>query len=139
MAKLLTLFTLLPKAHQITLSLLVMLTAIILMFPSEDAQASKQTGLVDKSNAQKTIETNTRYAVPLAFRTPSAPGENTSTDTPADNIFNDTTPSQQADSNDNGQATADDEAFAKHLALLQTRPNGVDGLIGELESYHAKK
>ncbi|MCT8985621.1 peptidoglycan DD-metalloendopeptidase family protein [Shewanella phaeophyticola] len=139
MAKLLTLFTLLPKAHQITLSLLVMLTAIILMFPSEDAQASKQTGLVDKSNAQKTIETNTRYAVPLAFRTPLAPGADTITEVPADNISDDSTQSLQTGSDDNSQATADDEAFAKHLALLQTRPNGVDGVISELDEQIAQQ
>ncbi|MFT6132052.1 MAG: hypothetical protein ACJAW2_000765, partial [Shewanella sp.] len=64
MAKLLTLFTLLPKAHQITLSLLVILTTIILMFPSEDAQASKQTQLVSQSADKSDIETNKRYDIP---------------------------------------------------------------------------
>ncbi|MDD8059475.1 MULTISPECIES: peptidoglycan DD-metalloendopeptidase family protein [Shewanella] len=139
MAKLLTLFTLLPKAHQITLSLLVMLTAIILMFPSEDAQASKQTGLVDKSAPQKNIETNTRYTVPLAFRTPSAPNADTSNKEPADNIFDDTIQSLQVDSDNNGQATADDEAFSQHLAKLKTRPNDVDDVINELDEQVAKQ
>jgi murein DD-endopeptidase MepM/ murein hydrolase activator NlpD len=43
MAKLITLFKLLPKAHQLALTLLSLITLVILMLPSEDAQASKQT------------------------------------------------------------------------------------------------
>ncbi|ARD21531.1 peptidoglycan DD-metalloendopeptidase family protein [Shewanella japonica] len=89
MAKLITLFKLLPKAHQIALSLLVIFTMIIVLFPSDDVQASKQvtSGSVDISariNAQHTNQDNTQssspnkqseYSVPLAFRTPTPPGQ----------------------------------------------------------------
>ncbi|ABE56090.1 peptidase M23B [Shewanella denitrificans OS217] len=50
MAKLITLFKLLPKAHQLALTLLSLFTLVILMLPSEDALASKQTPTNTKAN-----------------------------------------------------------------------------------------
>ncbi|WP_153915323.1 peptidoglycan DD-metalloendopeptidase family protein [Shewanella sp. TC10] len=90
MAKLITLIKLLPKAHQIALSLLVIFTVIIVLFPSDDAKASKHTqvGKVDLSERIQSLqnaphkgdETNSpnkqsEYSVPLAFRTPTPPGQ----------------------------------------------------------------
>ncbi|WP_144210228.1 peptidoglycan DD-metalloendopeptidase family protein [Shewanella donghaensis] len=95
MSKLITLFKLLPKAHQIALSLLVIFTIIIVLFPSDSAQTSTQitSGTVDisarvglaassddeieKQNQEKSQNKQTEYSVPLAFRTPTAPsGQN---------------------------------------------------------------
>ncbi|MCH1928673.1 peptidoglycan DD-metalloendopeptidase family protein [Shewanella sp. A25] len=68
MGKVITLFKLLPKKHQVLLSILSVITMITMLFPSEEAQASRQTaGIVE--NAQ----VNTRYDVPLAFRSPGRP------------------------------------------------------------------
>ncbi|MCL1113295.1 MULTISPECIES: peptidoglycan DD-metalloendopeptidase family protein [Shewanella] len=143
MAKLLTLFTLLPKAHQITLSLLVMLTTIILMFPSEDAQASKQTQLVNPSTDTNSTETNSQYSVPLAFRTPTAPtiAKDDNTEEIADNIFDNSSlsPQKRNVSDDAVSETADDQAFAQHIAMLQTRPEGMDGVIKELDNQLIKQ
>ncbi|WP_445946652.1 peptidoglycan DD-metalloendopeptidase family protein [Shewanella sp.] len=50
MAKLITLFKLLPKAHQLALTMLSLFTLVILMLPSEDALASKQTPTNTKAN-----------------------------------------------------------------------------------------
>ena len=67
MGKVITLFKLLPKKHQILLSILSVITMITLLFPSEEAQASRQTqGIADH-------QVNTRYDVPLAFRSPERP------------------------------------------------------------------
>ncbi|MGX9463271.1 peptidoglycan DD-metalloendopeptidase family protein [Shewanella sp. A14] len=130
MAKLLTLFTLLPKAHQITLSLLVILTTFILMFPSEDAQASKQTQLVSQATDKSAIETNKRYPVPLAFRTPTAPGNITKS-------VQDTSVDLASINDDNKDATLtetpDDQAFAQHLTMLQTSQSGIDGIINDID------
>ncbi|MCL1149988.1 peptidoglycan DD-metalloendopeptidase family protein [Shewanella ulleungensis] len=142
MAKLLTLFTLLPKAHQITLSLLVMLTTIILMFPSEDAQASKQTQLVSQSTDKNTIENNTGFSAPLAFRTPTAPTDkkDVAQEEIADNVFDNSTLSpQNVKKRPTVSETADDEAFTQHLAMLQTRPNGVDGVLNDIDNQLAKQ
>jgi len=68
MRKVITLFKLLPKLHQILLSILVIIIFIIMLIPFEGAKASKQVGAISTSP-----ELNTRYQVPLAFRTPSAP------------------------------------------------------------------
>ena len=68
MGKVITLFKLLPKKHQILLSILSVITMITLLFPSEEAQASRQTqGVADQA------QVNTRYDVPLAFRSPERP------------------------------------------------------------------
>ena len=90
MAKLITLIKLLPKAHQIALSLLVIFTMIIVLFPSDDAKASKQAqvGTVDISDRINSLQNNSNedseaglpnkqseYSVPLAFRTPTPPGQ----------------------------------------------------------------
>ncbi|MCL1050192.1 peptidoglycan DD-metalloendopeptidase family protein [Shewanella abyssi] len=68
MGKVITLFKLLPKLHQILLCILVFVTLIIILMPSDDVQASKQTV---SSNGEYGL--NTRYEVPLAFRTPTPP------------------------------------------------------------------
>lgn len=68
MGKVITLFKLLPKLHQILLCILVFVTLIIVLIPSDDVQASKQT--VSSSGE---YGLNTRYDVPLAFRTPTPP------------------------------------------------------------------
>lgn len=68
MGKVITLFKLLPKLHQILLCILVFVTLIIVLIPSDDVQASKQTV---SSNGE--YDLNTRYDVPLAFRTPTPP------------------------------------------------------------------
>jgi murein DD-endopeptidase MepM/ murein hydrolase activator NlpD len=64
MAKLITLLQLLPKKHQILLCILVVFAFIVLIFPADDASASRQTPATNS---------NIRYEVPLAFRTPAAP------------------------------------------------------------------
>ncbi|QUN04968.1 peptidoglycan DD-metalloendopeptidase family protein [Shewanella yunxiaonensis] len=64
MAKIITLFRLLPKKHQILLGILSLVAFIILIFPTEEASAFRQT---------PPATTNVRYDVPLAFRTPEAP------------------------------------------------------------------
>ena len=66
MLRVITLFKLLPKAHKIILSVLSVVSLIIVMLPSEDAQASKQT-------VENQYQPNKRYTIPLAFRTPEAP------------------------------------------------------------------
>ncbi|ABV86321.1 peptidoglycan DD-metalloendopeptidase family protein [Shewanella pealeana] len=68
MGKVITLFKLLPKLHQMLLCGLVFVTLIIILIPSDDVQASKQT-----PSASGEYDVNTRYSVPLAFRTPTAP------------------------------------------------------------------
>lgn len=67
MGKVITLFKLLPKKHQMLLSILSVITSLILLFPAEEAQASRQTQAVE------THQVNTRYDVPLAFRSPERP------------------------------------------------------------------
>ncbi|KFZ38346.1 peptidase M23B [Shewanella mangrovi] len=64
MAKLITLFKLLPKKHQLLLSLLTLAIFVIIFIPTDNAVASKQT---PESGVA------VRYDVPLAFRTPDAP------------------------------------------------------------------
>lgn len=68
MGKVITLFKLLPKKHQVLLSILSVITMITMLLPAEEAQASRQTA----SNA---VQTNTRYDVPLAFRSPDRPAD----------------------------------------------------------------
>ncbi|MBR9726621.1 peptidoglycan DD-metalloendopeptidase family protein [Shewanella intestini] len=73
MAKLITLFKLLPKAHQLALTFLAVFSLIILMLPSEDAQASRQTG---KINAPTSLsESNAQFQVPLSQRRPTPPSQ----------------------------------------------------------------
>lgn len=67
MGKVITLFKLLPKKHQILLSILSVITMITMLLPSEEAQASRQTTAIDEQH------TNIRYDVPLAFRSPKRP------------------------------------------------------------------
>ncbi|MBM7071033.1 peptidoglycan DD-metalloendopeptidase family protein [Shewanella sp. 202IG2-18] len=66
MLRVVTLFKLLPKTHKIILSVLTVVSLIIVMLPSEDAQASRQT-------VENQYQPNKRYTVPLAFRTPEPP------------------------------------------------------------------
>ncbi|MCT7941103.1 peptidoglycan DD-metalloendopeptidase family protein [Shewanella holmiensis] len=118
MAKLITLFKLLPKAHQIALAILAIFTSLILMFPSEDAQASKQTSMEPSAK----LESHTRYQVPLAFRSPSAP----ETSAKSDNSEDQTT-----------LPTADDEAFSAHLSSLSSGSKTdqiIDRIDGELKA-----
>ena len=68
MAKVITLFKLLPKKHQILLSILSVITMITMLLPAEEAQASKQTASLGEHS-----QINTRYDVPLAFRSPERP------------------------------------------------------------------
>ncbi len=65
MGKVITLFKLLPKKHQILLSILSVITMITMLLPSEEAQASRQT-----AGMSEQTQINTRYDVPLAFRSP---------------------------------------------------------------------
>ncbi|MCE9685351.1 peptidoglycan DD-metalloendopeptidase family protein [Shewanella sp. AS16] len=66
MGKVIRVFKLLPKKHQILLSILMVILTVTVLLPAEDAEASKQT-------RDQAIEINTRYPVPLAFRTPTPP------------------------------------------------------------------
>lgn len=68
MGKVITLFKLLPKKHQILLSIFSVITMLTMLLPSEDAQASRQTTAIDEQ-----VQINTRYNVPLAFRSPQRP------------------------------------------------------------------
>ncbi|QSX38017.1 peptidoglycan DD-metalloendopeptidase family protein [Shewanella sedimentimangrovi] len=68
MGKVITLFKLLPKKHQIIVSILLLFVTASLFFPSEPAQASKN---ADEPSTH--AETGERYQLPLAFRTPTAP------------------------------------------------------------------
>ncbi len=63
MLRVITLFKLLPTAHKIILSVLILVSVITVLLPSEDARASKQT-------AENQYQPNKRYDVPLAFRKP---------------------------------------------------------------------
>ena len=115
MAKLITLFKLLPKAHQIALATLAIFTSMILVFPSEDAQASKQTS----SDELSLLTTDPSSSVPLAFRSPSAP--------------------KVADKNTLplSAPTADDEIFAAHLNTLSPDSETdqvIDNIASELET-----
>lgn len=80
MGKVITLFKLLPKKHQILLSILSVITMITMLLPSEEAQASRQT-----TGISEQTQINTRYDVPLAFRSPQRPEsiEGESSDVPA--------------------------------------------------------
>lgn len=80
MGKVITLFKLLPKKHQILLSILSVITMITMLLPSEEAQASRQTAGISEQT-----QINTRYDVPLAFRSPQRPEsiEGESSDVPA--------------------------------------------------------
>ncbi|MBE8168569.1 MAG: peptidoglycan DD-metalloendopeptidase family protein [Shewanella sp.] len=66
MLRVITLFKLLPIAHRIFLSVSFLVVLVIVLFPSENAQASKQT-------TEGQYSANTRYTVPLAFRKPEPP------------------------------------------------------------------
>ncbi|MBT1444474.1 peptidoglycan DD-metalloendopeptidase family protein [Shewanella sp. JM162201] len=65
MTKVLTLFKLLPKKHQIVLSVLVLLTTLSLFFPSEEAEASRQY----PSEAHSEVD----FTIPLSQRVPHPP------------------------------------------------------------------
>lgn len=83
MGKVITLFKLLPKLHQMLLCGLVFVTLIIILMPSDDAQASKQT-----PSASGEYDVNTRYDVPLAFRKPTPPSASLSESTPSQRTHN---------------------------------------------------
>ncbi|MCE9677935.1 peptidoglycan DD-metalloendopeptidase family protein [Shewanella sp. AS1] len=86
MVKVITLLKLLPRLHQIILSILVVITLIVLFIPTEDAQASRSTnhslsGTVtiagqSDSDTQAQNPSVNAYPVPLAFRTPNPPMSN---------------------------------------------------------------
>ena len=79
MGKVITLLKLLPRLHQIILSILVVITLMVVFIPSDDAQASRSTstalsGSVTFSDDGKAIApTAQAYPVPLAFRKPEPP------------------------------------------------------------------
>ncbi|QYK00683.1 peptidoglycan DD-metalloendopeptidase family protein [Shewanella psychrotolerans] len=79
MGKVITLLKLLPRLHQIILSILVVITLTVVFLPSDDAQASRSTnsalsGSVTFSDEGKAIAPNAQaYPVPLAFRKPVPP------------------------------------------------------------------
>ncbi|UJF21477.1 peptidoglycan DD-metalloendopeptidase family protein [Shewanella sp. OMA3-2] len=110
MAKLITIFKLLPKAHQIALATLAIFTSLILVFPSEDAQASKRTS----TDGLSSLTTDSNQSVPLAFRSPSAP-----------KVAKKNTPSSAP--------TADDEIFAAHLNTLSPESE-TDQVINNIAS-----
>ncbi|QBF83885.1 peptidase M23 [Shewanella maritima] len=118
MAKLITLFKLLPKAHQIIISVLAVFTLVILMIPADNAQASKQTGNANEQTDELAL--NTRYQVPLSQRTPTAPSRRSSTD---------------------GTDTEDDRILAEHLAnqtrLVKTQKHtqGQDDITQDTPPY----
>jgi murein DD-endopeptidase MepM/ murein hydrolase activator NlpD len=84
MGKVITLLKLLPKKHQILLTLLVCATLIILVLPADDAEASKDANtrlsgsielnhLDDKPSSQHQFQNQNALKVPLAFRAPTPP------------------------------------------------------------------
>ncbi|KIO36485.1 peptidoglycan DD-metalloendopeptidase family protein [Shewanella sp. cp20] len=88
MGKIITLLKLLPRLHQIVLSVLVMITIGVIFLPSEDAEASRNTKtalsgkirLGEQAGNGPSIENSDdiktkgyAYPVPLAFRTPEPP------------------------------------------------------------------
>ncbi|MBV7314261.1 peptidoglycan DD-metalloendopeptidase family protein [Shewanella sp. NIFS-20-20] len=74
MAKLITLIKLLPKMHQILLSLLLLIILVIFMLPAEQSTASQQ---AHKSVSQ--TDQPQAFDTPLAFRAPTPPGASTPT------------------------------------------------------------
>ncbi|WP_133406137.1 peptidoglycan DD-metalloendopeptidase family protein [Parashewanella tropica] len=68
MLRIFKLVHLLPTVHKVILAILLSISLIIILLPSEEAQASRQT-------PSSQLETNTLYSVPLAFRTPEPPKE----------------------------------------------------------------
>jgi len=84
MGKVITLLKLLPKLHQMLLTLLVLVTLTIILIPSDDAQASKNTntqlsGSINLGNhatdSVSGIEAGNaqQLKLPLAFRKPTPP------------------------------------------------------------------
>ncbi len=68
MGKVITLLKLLPKKHQVLLSILSVITMITMLLPSEEAQASRQT-----ETGIEQAQANVRYNVPLALQSPIRP------------------------------------------------------------------
>ena len=84
MGKVITLLKLLPKMHQILLCCIVLITLVVILIPTEDANASKNThsqlsGSLDlgQGGTQQSsdIKSNNtaQLKTPLAFRTPTPP------------------------------------------------------------------
>ncbi|WP_299796231.1 peptidoglycan DD-metalloendopeptidase family protein [uncultured Shewanella sp.] len=84
MGKVITLLKLLPRLHQILLTLLVLVTLIIILIPADDAQASKNTntqlsGSIDLGNGSDNTASDIanrnaeQLKLPLAFRKPAPP------------------------------------------------------------------
>lgn len=84
MGKVITLLKLLPKVHQLLLCGLVLITLIVILIPSDDANASKNTNsqlsgslVLGQNNQQQTNDSDSRQSqqlkTPLAFRTPTPP------------------------------------------------------------------
>ncbi|WP_394200027.1 peptidoglycan DD-metalloendopeptidase family protein [Shewanella waksmanii] len=89
MGKLITLLKLLPRMHQVLLSVLVIVTLTILLLPADNAQASKSTNsslsgrievFNDSADTQATDLNQAQRQVPLAFRKPTPPSSNQNTD-----------------------------------------------------------
>lgn len=87
MGKLITLLKLLPRMHQVLLSVLVVVTLTILLLPADNAQASKNTntslsgrieGFNDAAPSDATQPQARHQQVPLAFRKPTPPSQNQS-------------------------------------------------------------
>ncbi|TVP14908.1 peptidoglycan DD-metalloendopeptidase family protein [Shewanella sp. KCT] len=108
MGKIITLLKLLPRLHQIILSVLVMITIGVIFLPSDDAEASRSTntsltgkirlgeqgsGASGENAANDTKTNGYAYPVPLAFRTPEPPS--------ADEIARNTQESGSLDLNGN--------------------------------------
>ncbi|MCG9739544.1 peptidoglycan DD-metalloendopeptidase family protein [Shewanella insulae] len=124
MGKIITLLKLLPRLHQIILSVLVMITIGVIFIPSDDAEASRATKsslsgkirLGEHSDAE-TTDNDTRpngnaYPVPLAFRTPKPPS--------ADEIARDTQESGNLDLN--GSLDLNESALTQVTASPATEP-----------------
>ncbi|GAB1040199.1 peptidoglycan DD-metalloendopeptidase family protein [Shewanella algae] len=116
MAKLITLFKLLPRKHQILLSILTTITLITLLLPSDEAEASKNSA---------GPQTQVRYQVPLAFRTPTSP-----------------TAQQVVESGQHPDSEAAAEALTERLnqqaeAALEV-PEQTSPAIAELEHFEIK-
>ncbi|RLV58875.1 peptidase M23 [Parashewanella curva] len=73
MLRIFKLVNLLPTIHKIVLALLLSISLIIILLPSEEAQASRQTPESQLQTAESQLQPNTLYSVPLAFRTPEPP------------------------------------------------------------------
>ncbi|BDM63597.1 family M23 zinc metallopeptidase with OapA domain protein [Shewanella sp. NFH-SH190041] len=73
MGKVFTLFNLLPKLHQVLLGAILLFTLVVVVIPLENAQASRHIKASARLDAPQSPQNH--IELPLAFRTPLAPGE----------------------------------------------------------------